>query len=220
MTTGQRLRPSSGATIAIALAIVVAAGSGPSAHRLDEYLQAARVDIQPESVRVELDLTPGMDVAESIIATIDRNRDDALSIDEKDEYVRQVASALQVRLDGEPLHLRLTSSTFPALSALRAGEGTIRLRARASHPHLSTGGHELFFQNRHLAGHSVYLANVLVPESAAMTVTRQRRDDEQRELTIDYRLGGASMGSSFAWLLVALPFAAVLLVRVARRQAA
>jgi hypothetical protein len=44
-------------------AIVLAAGAGLSAHRHDEYLQAARIAIDPDGVRLELSLTPGIAVS-------------------------------------------------------------------------------------------------------------------------------------------------------------
>ena len=45
----------------VAWVLVLVAVAGPvSAHRLDEYLQAARIGIDPERVQIELDLTPGV----------------------------------------------------------------------------------------------------------------------------------------------------------------
>ena len=43
------------------LALTIAAGAAThlSAHRLDEYLQAARLGIDPDRVELQLDLTPG-----------------------------------------------------------------------------------------------------------------------------------------------------------------
>jgi nickel/cobalt transporter (NicO) family protein len=73
-------------------------------------------------------------------------------------------------------------------STFRRGEGTIRLRVQATLPRVSAGSHQLRFRNEHLAGHSTYLANALVPESARVTVTAQRRVSDQRELTIEYTL--------------------------------
>ena len=55
---------------------------------------------------------------------------------------------------------------------------------------MSAGSHRLLFRNAHLAGHSAYLANALVPESARVAVTAQRRDRDQSELTIEYTLHG------------------------------
>jgi hypothetical protein len=47
-----------------ALVLVVAAGGAASAHRMAEYLRAARLGIEPDRVAIELDLTPGIAVAE------------------------------------------------------------------------------------------------------------------------------------------------------------
>ena len=54
------------------LAAAVAAGTGISAHRLDECLQAALIDIAPDRITLELDVTPGVAIAESLIPEIDR----------------------------------------------------------------------------------------------------------------------------------------------------
>jgi hypothetical protein len=77
---------------------------------------------------------------------------------------------------------------------------------------LSSGEHHLFFRNQHRLGGSVYLANALVPRNDRITVVAQRRDPEQRDLTIDYVvdgrpaisalwlvLGGCAMGASVAY---------------------
>jgi len=122
-----------------------------------------------------------------------------------------------VTLDGAPLTLGLTSSTFPELPALRRGEGVIRLQVSATHPSLSAGAHQLFFRNRHLAGQSVYLANALAPEEARISVTEQRRDPYQRELTIGYAIARGS-ASLAGWMVISLPVAAFLIVRFTRRN--
>jgi len=74
------------------------------------------------------------------------------------------------------------------------------------------GSHRLFFKNTHLADHSAYLANALVPESARVTVTAQRRDRDQSQLTIEYTVGADSTGAGLAWVLGSLA-AAFLMVR-------
>lgn len=199
--------------MALALTMTVVAGTRVSAHRLDEYLQAARIDLRTDGVAIEFDLTPGVAVAESIIAVIDRDRDGSLAIEEQDLYARAVVSALLIEVDGEALPLRLSSSTFPELSALRRGEGVIRLQAGAAHRSLSTGAHQLFFRNAHLEQQSVYLANALVPESVRVSVAAQRRDGDQSELTVDYSIQPEWPASG--WLLVCVT-ATVLLIRFRR----
>ena len=179
------------------------ASSNVSTHRRDEYLQAARIGVEPESVRIHLDLTPGIDVADGIIAMIDHDRDASLSREEQRAYASEIVGDLQITLDGAPLTLGLTSSAFPELSALRRGEGVIRLQVSATHPSLSAGAHQLLFRNRHLAGQSVYLANALAPEDARISVTEQRRDPYQRELTIGYAIARGS-ASLAGWLVISL----------------
>jgi len=205
----------SGALVLASMAAFIAA-TGLSAHRRDEYLQAARLSVEPSRVAFELDLTPGIDIADSIIATIDSDGDASLSRDEQRAYAGHVLEALELTLDGAPLEMRLTSCRFPELSAFYQGEGTIRLEIDAAHPGLSPGAHRLWFRNGHRSGQSAYLANALVPESARVSVTGQRRDSLQSELTIDYQTGGTSAGSPAGWLLVGVPFAAVLLLRFTR----
>ena len=190
--------------------MVIAGGSGLSAHRTDEYLQAARLAIDPGRVEIELDLTPGIALADAILADVDRNHDGSLSAEEQRAYGSLVVSALDLEIDGARLPLALAASSFPEPGAVRRGEGTIRLHPAATLPPLSAGAHQLSFRNRHHPARSVYLANALVPRSYRVVVTAQRRDADQTELTIDYVLSAAPAGPGGAWLLGGLAVAAVL----------
>jgi hypothetical protein len=207
------MRVSNALTHGLALTMTLAAAGGASAHRRDEHLQAARIALQPDGVQVELDLTPGIDVAESTIAAIDRDRDGSLSADEGREYAALVMGALTLTLDGARLPLRLEASTVPHVEAVRRGEGTIRLQARASLSAIAPGPHQLEFRNTHLTGRSAYLANALVPDSPRISITAQRRDRDQTELTVAYAVRPAASVATSVWLLVALTVAAFLGVR-------
>ena len=198
------MRASNGLTVVLALATTLVAGTHVSAHRTEDYLQAARIGVEPDSVLITLDLTPGTAVAESFIAALDHDRDGSLSREEQREYAGQVVSALEVALDGRPLPPRVLSSSFPEPSAFRRGEGTIRLQIQATLPGVSAGSHRLLFRNAHLFGHSAYLANALVPQSARVAVTAQRREGDQRELTIEYTVQADSGGGTFTWVLSSL----------------
>src|SRR6266568_331780 len=182
-TTGRAMRASSGVTVVLALTMTLVVSTGVSAHRREDYLQAARIGLEPDSVLITLDLMPGIAVAESFISALDRDGDGELSSDEQRGYAGLVVSALEVAIDEQPLRPRLVSWSFPEPSAFRRGEGTIRLKIHATLPSVPAGPHRLFFKNAHLTGHSAYLANALVPESARVTVTAQRRDRDQGELT-------------------------------------
>jgi len=190
--------------------MAIGGGVEVSAHRTDEYLQAARLAIDPGGVQIELDLTPGTALAEAILADIDRNGDGSLSAEEQRAYGSLVLSALELEVDGTRLPLRLGASSFPGAEAVRRGEGTIRLHAAATLPRLSIGFHQLLFRNRHHRDRSVYLANALVPESDRVAVMAQRRDGDQTELTIDYVLRAAPATSTAVSLLSSIAAATVL----------
>jgi hypothetical protein len=181
------LRASSRALAALALV----AGTEASAHRREDYLQAARLALEPDGVRITLDVTPGLAVAESFIAALDRDRDGALSAEEEGRYADQVVGDLEVALDERRLAPRPLVRRFPDLASLRRGEGTVRLTIQAGLPGVTAGPHVLRFRNGHLAEHSAYLANALVPESAALTVTAQHRDPDQSQVRIAYTLAAA-----------------------------
>ncbi len=190
-----------------------------SAHRLDEYLQAARLAIDPDRVQVELDLTPGIALAEAFLADIDRDHDGSLSVEEQRAYGSLVVSALTLEVDGTRLPVQLGASSFPAADAVRRGEGTIRLQSTATLPRLSMGPHQLLFRNSHYRDHSVYLANALLPQSDLVAIMAQRRDGDQTELTINYDLRAALATSTAALLfgsLAAVTGLSALLIRASR----
>ncbi len=192
------------------LALAVAGSADLSAHRTDEYLQAARLAIDPGRVHIELDLTPGIALAGTILADIDRDRDGSLSAEEQRAYGVLVLSALTLEVDGTPVRAQLATTSFPEAEAIRRGEGTIRLQSAANLPGVSSGFHQLLFRNRHHPDRSVYLANALLPESTRVSVTAQRRDVDQTEFTIDYIVRAAPPGPRAAWLLGLIAGAAVL----------
>jgi hypothetical protein len=202
------LRASSGAAVAFALLTVVAIGAEVSAHRLDEYLQAARIAIDPDRVEIQLDLTPGVAVAGAVIADIDRDRDGRLSPDEKRAYVQQVLSGIALELDGHALRLEPATLSFPDVDAMRSGEDTIRLQLRAALPSVSEGPHRLSYRNNHRRDVSVYLANALVPESGRVAVRAQLRDTDQRDLTVAYTLRAVPDTFPREWLLLGIACAA------------
>jgi hypothetical protein len=201
------------AGVGIALALTVATQAPTSAHRLDEYLQAARIAIDPDRVELVLDLTPGTAVAGRVLAEIDRDGDRSVTAAEGHAYARQVLTAITLDVDRHPLRLELIDSDVPAMDAMLTGVGTLRLRAHAAMPALGAGDHELRYRNGHRPEVSVYLANALVPASDRVAVIAQHRDVDQRELTIDYTLRGdrstrlgegafVVIGAAFVWLLV------------------
>lgn len=203
---------------------LVLAAVSPSAHRKDEYLQAGRLAIEPDDVQLELDLTPGIAVADSVVADIDVDGNASISPGESQRYTSRVLEGISLDLDGTPLSVRLAGSTYPQPDALRSGEGTIRLRLSAAMPRLAPGAHHLRYGNRHRPDIGVYLANALVPASPRIAITDQQRDVDQRTLDVAYVLHTPASGRG-RWPAVALISALIglgvfWLVPNARRQPA
>jgi hypothetical protein len=203
------------------LVVALLATADLSAHRRDEYLQAARIAIAPGRIELQLNLTPGIAVADAIVADIDRDRDGVFSAKETAAYVARVVSGIGLDVDGHALRAHVISATFPAADAFKNGEGVIQLELDAALPALPAGAHHLTYHNAHRRDIGVYLANALLPDTDRVAINAQRRDPEQRELTIDYDLREES--SRRGWLLASFGIggvlAAFLLRRVERRLA-
>jgi hypothetical protein len=201
-----------------ALALVLSAGGWSSAHRRDEYLQATRLAIAPDQVQIELDLTPGMAVAQSVLAELDLDRNRSISAGEAGAYCARLLSAMAVDVDGTPLVLARTGSTFPDAGAMMNGEGTMRLQAVAPMPRLAGGTHYLRYRNSHRSDIAVYLVNALVPTSDRVAVVSQRRDVDQRDVTVEYTLRPDAATRIRGGVLVALAGALIWLTAWWRRR--
>lgn len=193
-------------SLVLALLAAIVVETTASAHRRDEHLMAARIAVEPDRVDLELDLTPGIAVADATIAGIDRDGDGELSANEKRDFVGQMLDAVVLELDGLPLHVQQVESTFPGLDAIRLGEGTIQLRSTVRLPRQATGEHQLLFRNTYSPDASVYLANALVPVSDRVEIRTQHRDASQQNLTVDYvlRSNPAVSPASVAGFLIAV----------------
>ena len=156
------------------------------AHRLDEYLQATLVAIEPGEIRLHINLTPGVAVAGKVLGRIDRDNDGTISKKEAAAYAALLKRDLTVRIDDRELKLKLISSEFPALGELRGGVGIIQMEYSATHGGLGKGAHSLSFESRHLTNVSVYLLNAAQPKSRAIQITSQERNDNQSAGEIEF----------------------------------
>jgi hypothetical protein len=168
------------------LLAVLSLPSAVFAHRDDQYLQATLVAIEPSGVRLQINLTPGVAVAEQVIAKIDRNRDDAISKNEAVAYAELLKRDLTLRMDGRILELKLTASEFVPPAELRTGSGTIQMEFSAISSPLGPGPHKLTLENRHLSVMSVYLINAAQPRFATIQITRQKRNQNQSAGEIEF----------------------------------
>jgi hypothetical protein len=161
------------------LLALLAFPSTACAHRLDEYLQATLVAIEPGDVRLQINLTPGVAVADQVLAVIDRDRDGVISPNEAAAYAELLKSDLIVRLDERNVELKLIASNFPELAELRTGWGIIQMEFSATPGSLAAGAHTLTIENRHLPTVSVYLINAAQPRSGSVQIITQRRNENQ-----------------------------------------
>lgn len=171
------------------LALLLALLALPSAvfaHRDDQYLQATLVAIEPSGVRLQIHLTPGVAVAETVLAEIDRDRDGAISENEAAAYAESLKRALTLRLNGRRLELKITVSEFVEPAELRTGGGIIKIEFFATPGPLAAGPHRLTLENRHLTKMSVYLINAAQPRSAAVRITLQKRNENQSTGEIEF----------------------------------
>ena len=183
-------------------ALVLASSIGADAHRLDEYLQAARVAVWSTGIVVHLDLTPGVSLASDVIATVDRDGDGRMSPLEAEAYGRVVLGDVSARLDGAPLGLTLTRVEVPTSGEIRDGVGTIRIEAAGATHAGRPGPHQFELRNTHRSESSVYLANALAPQDADIRIVQQRRDRRQQVFSLDYEVRG-SKGAAARWLVAA-----------------
>jgi len=156
-----------------------------SAHRIDEYLQAARLAIAPDRITLEMDLTPGVDVAPLIFAMINTNHDGTISEAEARAYAGQLLKEMVLDLDGRPQRLSLVRAQFPSFREMTDGMGTIRIEAVAACAS-SPGQHVIIYQNNHRNDLSVYLVNALLPASRNIEITGQARDPLQRRIQLSF----------------------------------
>lgn len=183
--------------------LLVLVPTGASAHTLDEYFQASRLSLTRTDVGVDVDLTPGVQIAASIIALIDRDQNGVITPVEAADYGTRVLADIVVELHGKPVALTLTRVEVPPVGEMRDGMGTIRLRAAGAHRARLGRISVLRFRNDHAPGTSVYAVNAMLPADRALSVSRQERDVQQRSVKVVYDVRPA-LSLQLGWVIVAV----------------
>ncbi|HEY0729985.1 MAG TPA: hypothetical protein VGD38_18005 [Pyrinomonadaceae bacterium] len=162
-------------------------------------MQAAQLNLTPTGVRIELRLTPGVDVADRIFTLIDLDRNGQASPTEQRAYAQRVLDDLSLELDNRPLPLTLTDVAFPSRAELQTGDAPIILAVSADTNFTTSNDHQLTFRNNHLPTLSVYNANALIP-TTHIKITSQQRDPLQRTLILHFHLPSTTtMAPSTPW---------------------
>jgi hypothetical protein len=169
------------------------------AHVLDQYLQVAQIALAPGGARVELRLTPGVQVADRIFALIDADGDGHISSAEEQAYARRVLQDVALEVDGRRAPLALTGVQFPSRREMNEGVGAIRLGLAAEAALGAAGEHQLSFRNDHLPELGVYLVNALVPATSEIKISGQARDPLQREMRLNFHSAPADTRGLGPW---------------------
>lgn len=169
----------------MALAVFASSVDG---HVLDEYLQSMLVAIEPGEIRLHVNLTPGVEIADKVLILIDRDGDNEISPEEAAAYGESLRRDFNVRLDGRDVALKLVAAGTPAPADLRTGMGIIKMEFAIAPGLLAAGAHRLSVENRHLPSLGVYLINAALPSSGAIQITKQNRNQNQSLGEIEFAL--------------------------------
>ncbi len=184
-------------TVAAVGALLLSLTTLASAHRLDEYLQAALVSLDKDQVQVSLRLIPGVAVSSEVTSSIDVNRDGILSNIEQKNYASSVLGDLSLSIDGHHLQPHILSFTFPSIPEVKEGIGEIQIEFTSTLPR---GGENrtLILENHHQSRISAYLVNCLVPRDKAIRVVAQKRNEMQSFYQLEYVQSGGQSEISFS----------------------
>jgi hypothetical protein len=175
------------ATIRLAGMLLILLPRWAEAHPLDEVVQGAYLTLAPGEVRLELDLTPGIEVAGAFLQALDANADRIITEVEMQGYAEDVLARSTLTLDDVALSWMLNEVNMPPYQSLELGGGTVSIHAVAQHPY-SVGAHVLSYRNDHQPAASRRMANVFLQpgEGWQYRITGQQHSDDGRQLTVTY----------------------------------
>jgi len=185
------------------------------AHRLDEYLQATLVEIEPTEVHLQINLTPGVQVAEQVLSAIDTDHDGAISPSEATAYAGLLKREMVVRLDERAVELKMVACNVPPAEELRSGWGIIQIEYAISQGALGAGPHHLTFENRHMSRMGVYLFNAAQPKAPSIQIVGQRRNNNQSLGEIEFAVAGSGSPDSRQVVGLSALLAVALIIAIA-----
>jgi hypothetical protein len=169
------------------LALAIVGAPALALAHAEHYGQAAYLRVTPDQIELELDLSPGSRVAAGVLARIDTNKDNELSVDEQRAYAASLLPELSLAVDGVPRALSLSRVDCPPASHLATGEAKLTLVFVASLAPLAPGPHRLEFGNLHAPVPSNYLAHAF-GDRAVVTLGKPTRDPTQQHLAMPFEI--------------------------------
>ena len=157
------------------------------AHPVDEVVQGAYLTLAPGQVRLELDLTPGTEVAFAVLKSLDANGDRRITEAEARAYGERVLKQSTLTLGGKPAAWRLERVDTPAYDELEQSTPTLKIYATAARPDRA-GPQAFSYENRYQPAKSQWIANVFLQPAGGWRyrVAGQQHTDDGRGLTVSY----------------------------------
>lgn len=170
------------AAVWLALTPVLAA-----AHPLDEVVQGAYLTLAPGELRLELNVTPGSEVAARLLRELDPNRDRRITELEGRAWARRVLAQSGLTLDGRAVRWTLVRVGVPPYEHLQGESDTLKIHAVARRPDRA-GSRTLAYENRYQPARSQHVANIFLQPGRGWTyaVAGQQRGSDGRTLTLRY----------------------------------
>ena len=163
----------------ISVGVLLLLGVRASAHRLDEYLQAALISLEKDRVAISLRLVPGVAVSTAVLGGMHANGDGLISEQEQRVYAEQVLRDLLLTVDGRRLRPTIISVKFPNVEAINENQTPF------------TGSARQFRGQLHANLPKPFLVNCLVPRNPDIRVAAQSRNEQQSFYQLDYVQNGS-----------------------------
>jgi len=168
--------------------LLAGASAAASAHPVDELVQGSYLTLVPGGVRLELELTPGTQVAHHLLPALDTNRDRRISDAEARAFAQKALGQMTLVLDGHPVAWRLQKVAAPDYRTFRLG-GVLKVYALAPRPERA-GPRLLRFANLYDPLPSRCIANIFLQPRGAWRVTGQAHSNDGRVLIVRYAVAG------------------------------
>ena len=159
-----------------------------SAHPVDEMVQGAYIMLAPAKIGLELDLTPGSEVVQTLVDAIDLNRDGVLDDAEGQAFGENVIAQSRLHVDEANLPLSIERISMPSSEALIAGSQTIQIFATATRDD-GVGEQTLVYENAYAPVKTLRMSNIFLQPGNGWSyeVVGQTHGLDGATLTVDFR---------------------------------
>ncbi len=156
------------------------------AHPLDEVVQGSYLTLTPGQVTLQLDISPGVLVADTVLRRLDADNNGKISTGEANAFGRFVLDQTSLTIDDRPAAWRLERVIAPPAENIRLGADTIKIHAVARRSDRA-GVHTLIFENRYNPARTQAAANVFLrPGRWRYEVGGQTHGADGRRLAVYY----------------------------------